>query len=62
MGSRGNIDHTRFSIRFRHDVVGLTVTDYVDAVTKCSVMDEMLAYLNEDGIMQVSCSRLIIQS
>ena len=34
--------------------IGLTVTDHVDAATKCSVMDEMLKYVNEDGTIQVS--------
>ena len=33
--------------------IGLTVTNYIDSATKCSVMDEMLTYLNEDGIIQV---------
>ena len=36
--------------------IGLTVTDHVDAATKCSVMDEMLKYVNEDGTIQIEVS------
>ena len=32
--------------------IGLTVTSHVDYETKMSVMDEMLRYLNSDGIVQ----------
>lgn len=31
--------------------IGLTVTTHVDEVTKHSVLDEMLTYKNEDGII-----------
>ena len=32
--------------------IGLTVSNHVDYETKMSVMDEMLAYVNKDGIIQ----------
>ena len=32
--------------------IGLTVTSHVDFATKMSVMDEMLQYVNKDGIIQ----------
>ena len=33
--------------------LGLTVVDHVDTTTKHKVMDEMLEYLDCDGIIQV---------
>lgn len=32
--------------------IGLTVCTHVDSETKTSVMDEMLDYVNQDGIIQ----------
>jgi hypothetical protein len=32
--------------------IGLTVSTHVDTATKMSVMDEMLGYVNKDGIIQ----------
>lgn len=32
--------------------IGLTVSTHIDTATKQSVMDEMLTYKNEDGIIQ----------
>ena len=32
--------------------IGLTVSNHVDVETKLSVMDEMLTYVNKDGIIQ----------
>lgn len=32
--------------------IGLTVSTHIDHETKMSVMDEMLTYLNKDGIIQ----------
>lgn len=32
--------------------IGLTVSNHVDVDTKLSVMDEMLTYVNKDGIIQ----------
>ena len=32
--------------------IGLTVTSHVDFETKMSVMDEMLEYIDSDGIVQ----------
>lgn len=32
--------------------IGLTVSSHVDFETKMSVMDEMLTYVNKDGIIQ----------
>ena len=32
--------------------IGLTITKHVDHETKMSVMDEMLSYVNKDGIIQ----------
>jgi hypothetical protein len=63
MGTAGGILTTKdFPFDLDTTSIGLTVTNYIDSATKSSVMDEMLTYINEDGITQVIYPTLIVPS